>query len=358
MLLGLLMVYSASYMYAKEVFGDSTYFISKQILYLIVGIGFAFIISKTKFSFWYKYIDFFHWVFILLLFLTFTPLGESIKGSSRWVSVLGYSFQPGEFVKYTALFASIKFFEEFNKYNRNKLILGLASLIIPLVILIVQPDYGTFSILVAIYSFNAFMSNIPLKYIIATFVVGFSSIAIFLISAPYRLKRLAVFLDPWKDPQNSGFQIIQSFLAFANGHVFGLGMGNSHEKLFYLPEAYNDFIFSVLGEELGFVGVCVVVILFCSFLYWGLRLALSQSEQGGGIISRFTSSCIFLISLQAFLNMSVVLGILPTKGLNLPFISYGGSSLLANIICLGFIYSGMKLIFNNQAYSQQKYNYV
>ena len=161
----------------------------------------------------------------------------------------------------------------------------------------------------------------------------------FLFTASYRIKRILTFLDPWKNPKTSGFQIIQSYLAFANGSLFGQGLGNSNEKLFYLPEAHNDFIFSVIGEELGFIGVFCIVILFLSALYLGFKLALQMKKRPALILA---SSAIFILGLQSFLNMAVVLGLLPTKGLNLPFISYGGSSLLSNFLGIGLLCSAVK----------------
>ena len=162
-----------------------------------------------------------------------------------------------------------------------------------------------------------------------------------LVSAPYRVKRLLTFLDPWKDPRGSGFQVIQSFLAFANGSFFGQGLGNSNEKLFYLPEAYNDFIFSVVGEELGFIGVVATVLMFISFIFIGLKMAISLKSRVGSIL---VAAIIFSIGSQAFMNMGVVLGVLPTKGLNLPFISYGGSSMVANLAALGLIFACLKIL--------------
>jgi cell division protein FtsW len=149
------------------------------------------------------------------------------------------------------------------------------------------------------------------------------------------------FLDPWRDPKGSGFQVIQSFLAFANGSFFGQGLGNSNEKLFYLPEAYNDFIFSVVGEELGFLGVFVTILMFLSFIFIGFKISITLKSRVGSIMA---STIIFVIGFQAFLNMGVVLGVLPTKGLNLPFISYGGSSMVANLVALGLIIATLKIL--------------
>lgn len=332
------MVYSSSYIYAKEVIGSSTHFLFKQLGFLVFGSAISFVVSKTKLAFWYKHIYKINWVATFLLALTFSPLGINIKGSQRWLSLAGVSIQPGEFVKYTLLFTAVYYFQKFNSYSMEERVKKSLAFIVPLGILIAQPDFGTFTICSVMIAFACFLSDFRRKYFYSIGAMGVVGIGLILVSAPYRVKRLLTFLDPWADPQNSGFQIIQSYLAFANGHFFGQGIGNSTEKLFYLPEAYNDFILSVLGEELGFLGLLVVISLFAAFIYLGFRLALAvQSKVNQQLIACFT----FCISLQAFLNMGVVLGLLPTKGLNLPFISYGGSSLIANLIAVGFIFSAL-----------------
>lgn len=337
-IIGIIMVYSSSYIYSKEVIGSSTHFLFKQLVFLTIGLSGAFFVSKTKASFWYKHIYKINWAATFLLALTFSPLGLNIKGSQRWVALGGFSFQPGEFVKYSLAISAVFFFNSFNSYSKEQRLKKSASFLVPLLLLIIQPDFGTFTISAVMIAFACFLSDFPRKYFYSAAVLGACALGGILVAAPYRVQRLLTFLDPWADPQNSGFQIIQSYLAFANGHVFGQGVGNSTEKLFYLPEAYNDFILSVLGEELGFIGLLAVVVLFGAFVYLGFRLALSASSK---INQQLIACLIFSIGLQAFLNMGVVLGLLPTKGLNLPFISYGGSSLIANLIGIGFIFSAL-----------------
>ncbi len=342
MLFGFIMVYSASYIYAKEVVGSSTHFFAKQIIYAMAGLAVAFTVSKSKFTFWYKYAYQINIGFIVLLLLTFVPhIGVSIKGSHRWLNLGGFNLQPGELVKYSVLLCSLKYFEDFEKYTTEQKILFSLSMFVPMGVLLLQPDFGTFAICLTVMTFVAFMSRFPRKYFYSLMVTAMIAGVGIVGAAPYRVKRILAFLDPWKDPKGSGFQIIQSYLAFANGSIFGQGIGNSNEKLFYLPESYNDFIFSVVGEELGFVGVCFVVLLFLSFIFLGLKMAINATERK---VTIFVSAVIFAIGFQAFLNMGVVLGLLPTKGLNLPFISYGGSSLLSNFVALGLIFSALKFV--------------
>lgn len=338
LILGIIMVYSSSYIYSKEVLGSSTHFLFKQLGFMTVGILAAFVISKTKASFWYKHIFKINWIMTFLVALTFSPLGLTIKGSQRWVSLGGFSFQPGEFIKYSLALSAVYFFNGWSSYTTDEKLKKSLSFIVPLCLLIIQPDFGTFTISAVMIAFACFLSDFPRKYFYSAMVLGVAGLGGILVAAPYRVKRLLTFLDPWADPQNSGFQIIQSYLAFANGHVFGQGVGNSTEKLFYLPEAYNDFILSVLGEELGFIGLLAVVALFMVFVFLGFKLALTAKSK---VNQQIISCLIFSIGLQAFLNMGVVLGLLPTKGLNLPFISYGGSSLVANLVGIGFIFSAL-----------------
>lgn len=335
LIIGIIMVFSSSYILSKEYYGSSTKYLFRQVFFLCFGLGAAFVLSKTKMTFWFKNIYVFNGFVTFLLFLTVTPMGKVIKGSQRWLDFGFFSFQPGEVIKYTLCFSAIYYFSRFASYTVKERSLNALNFVAPLVILLLQPDFGTFSISAILICFACFLSNFPRRYFYSAFVVGAIASVGILISAPYRVKRLMAFLNPWSDARDSGFQIIQSYLAFANGHVFGQGIGNSNEKLFYLPEAHNDFILSVIGEELGFVGVFAVVMLFLLFTYYGFKLAMSVKSK---LNQQIIASLVFAISIQAFLNMGVVLGLLPTKGLNLPFISYGGTSLVANIVALGFVF--------------------
>lgn len=335
LLVGIIMVYSSSYILSKEYFGNSTHFLSKQMLFLMIGSFVAFVISKTKMFFWFRNIYILNGLMTVLLLLTTTPLGKTIKGSKRWLDFKVFSFQPGELIKYTLCLTAIYYFHKYYQYTVKQRLLGTLHFFIPLTLLVLQPDFGTFSISAILILFACFLSDFPRKIFYSIFVLGGISMAGILVAAPYRVKRLMAFMDPWSDAQNSGFQIIQSYLAFANGHIFGQGIGNSNEKLFYLPEAHNDFIFSVIGEELGFLGVLFIVLLFLSFTLFGFKLAMMAKSK---LNQQMITCLVFSISMQAFLNMGVVLGLLPTKGLNLPMISYGGTSLMANLIALGFIF--------------------
>ncbi len=335
--IGLIMVWSSSYILAKENFGSPYYYILRQLAYLFLGVFAAFVISKTKYTFWLKYGFIINVIASIIVALTIVKgIGNSAKGASRWLSLGGFSLQPGEIVKFTIILSSLSFFENWNKMDNKEKLKHGGSILLPLALLIKQPDFGTFFICFVVISFVCFMSSFPRKYFYYSLVSGGLVGIVILFSQAYRVKRLLTYLDPWKNPQGSGFQIIQSYMAFANGSAFGQGLGNSNEKLFYLPEAHNDFIFSVIGEELGFIGVFFVIALFLAFIYFGFKLSLKVKDRVGLILA---SSIIFVLGLQALLNMGVVLGLLPTKGLNLPFVSYGGSSLLCNFVGIGILLS-------------------
>ncbi len=340
-LFGVIMVFSASYMYATENMGSSYHFLAKQLFFVALGLAAALVFSKFKILYLYRHAYKINAFFGFLVTLTLVPgLRVVIKGSKRWLNLGFMHLQPGEFLKYTLMLAAIRYFENFNNYTSKQRVLYLSGIVYPLAIFVVQPDFGTFFICALIIGFIAFLSSFPRKYFYSVLVFGFIAASMILVSAPYRMKRLLTFLDPWKDPRGSGFQVIQSFLAFANGSFFGQGLGNSNEKLFYLPEAYNDFIFSVVGEELGFIGVVATVLMFLSLIFIGFKIAVSLKSRVGSIL---VSAVIFAIGFQAFMNMGVVLGVLPTKGLNLPFVSYGGSSMVANLAALGLIFACVRI---------------
>lgn len=338
--IGLIMVWSSSYILANENFGTPYHYIIRQLIYLFLAIGVTYAVSKTKYTFWLKYGYIVNIVASLIVALTIVKgIGASAKGASRWLSFGGISLQPGEIVKFTVILSALSFFENWNKMDNKERLKHGGTLFLPLALLIKQPDFGTFFICFVVISFVCFMSSFPRKYFYYSLIAGGIGGIFVLFSQAYRVKRLLTYLDPWKNPQGSGFQIIQSYMAFANGSAFGQGLGNSNEKLFYLPEAHNDFIFSVIGEELGFIGVFLLIALFVAFIYFGFKLALQVRDRIGVIMA---SSIVFVLGLQALLNMGVVLGLLPTKGLNLPFVSYGGSSLLCNFFGIGLLLSVIK----------------
>ncbi|OFZ14312.1 MAG: cell division protein FtsW [Bdellovibrionales bacterium GWA2_49_15] len=346
-LFGVLMIYSSSYILAREHFGDSNFFLKRQLLYLMAGAGVFFVTSHLRFEFLLKYALFINIALVGILVLTLVPgLGIAVKGASRWVGFGGIRIQPGEFLKFSLILLAPVFFENYEHLDLKSKIGYVAALCIPLLILTRQPDFGTFSICTIGIFFTAFLSKFSRKKFYFTLLSSTVLSVFILILEPYRIKRLISFLDPWKSARSAGFQVIQSFLAFANGSLLGQGLGNGNQKLFYLPEAHNDFIFSVVGEELGLVGVIAVVLAFTAFIYCGFKLALCFRGRLSFLIS---SGIIFMLGIQAAMNMGVVLGLLPTKGLNLPFLSFGGSSLISNMWALGIFMSAHRASFERNA---------
>ena len=345
LMLGIMMVYSSSYIYGKEQFGSSLYFVSKQILFLLIGLFGSVLLSQTKFDFWFRYSFYVHGFLAVIVFLTLVPgVATIIKGSARWVNVAGFLFQPGELLKYSSLLASVFYFQHFTLWQPKQRVIYTTILMAPILGLVFQPDFGMFMLCLINVFFICYLSPFPRKIFYGLLSISILSCSLILVAAPYRVQRLMSYLDPWSDPRGAGFQVVQSFLALAKGSLFGAGLGNSNEKLFYLPEAHNDFILSVVGEELGFFGICLVIILYFFFTYFGLKLAMSIKDYAR---SMFATGAIFTIGIQAFFNAAVVMGLLPTKGLTLPFISYGGSALVSNLFLLGMFFSCLKYEYQN-----------
>jgi cell division protein FtsW len=319
------MIFSSSYIYAREYFGSGHFFFLRQIIFSCLSSFVFYFFSKISFTFIKRFFFISHIGVTALLFLTFL-FPHAQKGSFRWLHFQGYSLQPGEFLKLTSILGLYWLLE------KKRHIIFWFIYIIPFLLLLKQPDFGTFVLCLITIFVYLFLYKFSLKKTIYALLCCLPFLFYLVIKEPYRLNRILSFLNPWKDPLGKGFQVIQSFLAFAKGGLFGVGLGNSYEKLFYLPEAHNDFLFSVLGEELGFLGVSLFVTLYYLFFFL-LNKHLSSSSEP---ILGFT--LLFTLVFQAFVNISVCLGILPTKGITLPFFSYGGSSLLVSSMILGILY--------------------
>lgn len=346
-LIGLIFIYSSSSVFALEKFGNSAYFLKKQLAYLFLGIIGFFIFALTPKEFWKKYASLFFIGSVLLTLLTFVPqLGLKCHGSNRWLSIAGFSFQPSELLKLFLLIYMGYFLEKkqqvsgsfFNSYLPYLFILGITSLV-----LLKQPDFGS---MVTIFSTSVillFIAEFNLIYLLMTVLLMIPAGVYLILTKSYRLNRIMIFLNPWADPQGRGFQIIQSLIAVGSGSLWGLGISNSKQKFFYLPMQHTDFIFSIIAEETGFVGSCVVVIFYFLLCLYGLRLALRLK----GDFEFFTSiGFIVFISLQSVINLMVTTGLVPTKGLSLPFISYGGTAIISLFCMMGLIANFAK---NNDA---------
>lgn len=335
---GLVMVYSASFIFADEHYRDGLYFFRRHGIYAVVGL-LAFALG------WNMKLRRLRALTMPLmiatgvsLVLTHVPgVGHKAGGASRWIGLFGFTFQPAELAKVAILFFVARQIERkmdsWDNWRAGFMAYFVSALPIYL-LLMSQPDFGTTALLVATTFAMLFAMGARLKYIGAAAGIAIPGALLLIFSSPYRKARLLGFLDPWSDPAHKGFQAIQSFLAFYQGKFLGVGLGNSREKLFYLPEAHTDFIFSVVGEELGFVGVASILILFLVILLRGLRCAEQLRDPFAKALSVGITS---LIGVQALCNMGVVLGLLPTKGFTLPLVSYGGTSLIVSLFLLGIL---------------------
>lgn len=335
-LFGLMMIYSSSYVWADYKFNDSFKYVKNQGLFLIIGLVLMYYISKINFENYYKYSNkIFLVCFILLILVLF--FGTERNGSKSWFGIGSFGIQPSEFMK----LAMVIFTSKYLYNNRKDLgsikkgvipILGLTLIIFGLIML--QPDFGTGLILVMGVIGLLFVGGVDIKFFLKVGLLGVAGIIGLIMAAPYRLKRILSFLNPWEDPLGSGFQIIQSLYAIGPGGLLGFGLGGSRQKHFYLPEPQTDFIFSIISEEFGFLGVLIVSSLFIVIIYTSIKIALKCNNLFGKYLA---FGIIFQLGFQALLNLMVVVGLIPVTGVTLPFLSYGGSSLLITLLSMGII---------------------
>ncbi|NBO37176.1 putative lipid II flippase FtsW [bacterium] len=327
---GLLFVYSASSVYAGQKYGDEFLFAKKQLTYILPGALAAFIGARMPIERIQKWTS---WIFltaILLTTLTLVPgLGKKVLGAARWISVHGIQIQPSEFLK----IAGVLHFCQVLSEKKVKL-WKLATVFLSFAVLLKQPDFGSSLILIIGLAAVLFFCGVPKRFFFGGAAAVIPVIGVLMVAAPYRMKRLVTFLDPFADPLGSGFQVIQSFVAIASGGLFGKGLGGSQQKLFFLPEAHTDFILSVIGEEMGFVGLLIIVLIYGMLFYSLLQLLLAAQD---GFSRMVTAGLLAMIAASTLVNMGVCAGLLPTKGLTLPFISSGGSSLVANLFAMGLL---------------------
>lgn len=337
-IIGLLFIYSSSSVYALEQTGSSHYYLKKQTIGLLVGLVAFFIARYISLNFIELMTPLFFWSTWLLTALTMIPkLSHTIHGSSRWLAFGGFSFQPSEllkvaFILYVARFLAKKEKKKFTftgSYLPFLVLLALVS-----IVLLRQPDFGLTVTLAATSMIMLFIGHLPLTHLLATLVACVPMVAFLIIKQPYRLKRIMTFLNPWNDPQGAGFQIIQSLIAIGSGSWWGSGISHSKQKFFYLPMQHTDFIFSIIAEETGFIGSSMILTLYLLFMYFGLKLAW-QLKKSFSVYSAL--GLVILLTLQALINIFVVTGLLPTKGIGLPFVSYGNSSLVCSLAMIGLI---------------------
>ena len=338
LIIGTVMIYSSSSIMAMERFNDGYYFLKKQLVFVFLGLVVMSVMSKIPYRHIRKvaYLGIFV-SFALLCVVLIPGFGVKVGGATRWLRVGGFSFQVTEVVKVALVLFLAHFFTKKAEHIREFRKVFLAPLIVTFAmigLILLQPDFGTSVVVMVVMMFMFYLAGCRILYI-SGIVAAFVPVGIALIMyKSYRLKRLLSFLDPWQDPNNSGFQIIQSYISFGSGGTFGVGIGNSMQKLFYLPEPHTDFILSVIAEEGGFIAVTAVIVLFAILIIRGFLVCLHSSDLFGTLLA---GGLTVIIAVEVFINMACVMGLLPTKGLALPFLSYGGTSLIMSMSIIGIL---------------------
>lgn len=337
-LYGIIMIYSASSVWAQYKFNDAFHFAKYQFIFFIISFLCMLIVKKIDYNLYKKHSNKILLLSLILLILVLIPgIGTLRNGSRSWFKIGPFGLQPSEIAKVSLIIFLSKYLEK-NQNNLSNIkksilpVLGIIFLFFGLIML--EPDFGTGMVIVLSLMLILFISGVKLKFFASLGILGILGIAGLIIIAPYRLKRIISFLNPWSDPLGSGYQIIQSLYAIGPASLLGLGFGKSIQKQFYLPEPQTDFIFAIICEEFGIVGAISVIVLFISLFYIILKISLKQST----LFAKYLSFGLGMqIILQGALNLCVVTSLIPVTGVTLPFFSYGGSSLLVSMISIGII---------------------
>ena len=337
-LFGIIMIYSASCIWAEYKFQDPFKFIKAQGIFFIIGVVIMLFLSKTDYKIYYEKANLILLICFILLILVLIPgIGTIRNGSRSWFGIGSLGIQPSEFAKIGLIIYVSKYLanNKKNMFDIKKGVLPILSVIFVFFgLIMLEPDFGTAMVIVLTLVVLIFTSGVKIDFFVKIGLVGLIGIVILIIIAPYRMARIVSFLNPWTDPLGSGFQIIQSLYAIGPGGLLGQGFMKSRQKHFYLPEPQTDFIFSIISEEFGFLGVLIVTSVFFLLFYLVLSIALKQKDLFAKYLSFGLS---FGIIIQALLNLMVVVGIIPVTGVTLPFLSYGGSSLLVSMIGIGIV---------------------
>ena len=337
-LFGTLMIYSSSYVWAEYKFNDPFKYLKSQGIFLILGYIIMYIVSKYPYQNYKKLSNIIFGICFSMLALVLIPgIGTVRNGSRSWFGIGGFGVQPSEFTKLGLIIFTSKYLSN-NERNLKDIkkgvfpILGVLLLVFGLIML--EPDFGTGVVIVMTITVLLFVSGVKMNFFIKIGILGLIGVVGLIIIAPYSMKRIVSFLNPWSDPLGSGFQIIQSLYAIGPGGLLGLGLGNSIQKHFYLPEPQTDFIFSIISEEFGFMGVLIISTLFILIISSGFIIAMKCEDRFGKYLA---FGITFGLAFQTLLNLMVVTGLIPVTGVTLPFLSYGGSSLLISLISMGVL---------------------
>ncbi|WP_338825306.1 putative peptidoglycan glycosyltransferase FtsW [Moorella humiferrea] len=334
--IGIVMIFSASALTSSYSYGDPYFFFKRQMIWAALGLGGLFFTMQFDYTYLRRLAAPFLGVAIVLLILVLL-IGTTSRGSSRWLGIGSLSFQPSEIIKLAMVIFLANSLAQNRRYLNN-LVQGigpyLALMAFVCLLILAQPDLGTAVAVAGTTYLMLTVGGADKRYLALLAVLGVAAVGLAIAIAPYRMARFTAFLNPWADPQGNGWQTIQSLLAIGSGGLFGTGLGEGRQKLYYLPENHTDFIFAILSEELGFIGAAFVVILFLLLIWRGFQTAFKAPDTFGSLLA---AGLTIMLSLQAFLNMGVVTGMLPVTGITLPLLSYGGSSLIFTLVGIGIL---------------------
>ncbi len=337
--IGIIMVFSSSYIMAYKWYGNSFYFFNRQTVYAIISVIIFFIALKIDYHFWQKIaIPILILSIFLLILLYFPGFARQVRGAKRWLTIGPLSLQPSELAKFALILYIADCLTRKTAKDISSFIWGILPVFIVTVLIFLlifgQPDFSTALVIMGCSFIMLFIGGSKITQLFSLIVLLLPMGMMMALGEDYRRVRLLSFLNPWGDPLKSGFHIIQSLLALGSGGLSGVGIAQSRQKFFYLPDQHTDFIFSIIGEELGFLGVLAVIALFILFLWRGILISLKAKDNFGLLLAAGITS---LIVFQTIINISVVTKLIPTTGITLPFISYGGSSLIVNMFCGGIL---------------------
>jgi cell division protein FtsW len=331
------MVYSASAPAALDKYKDPYYFLIRQALWAVLGVGVLAITMRIDYRSYRNDALIWTGLAVVVLLLGAVLFARPINGARRWLSIAGMGFQPSEFAKIAAVaFTALTLERRMHRINDVSYSLAPLALVGAVLagLILIEPDFGTALSLLMIVGVMVFAAGLSYRYIIGVGLAAIPILGAALMFKSYRVTRLFTFLDPWADRQGEGFQIIQSFIAVGTGGIFGRGLNESVQKMLFLPEPHTDFIYAVIGEDLGLIGTTVTLLCFCVIAWRGMQIAAKAEDRFGSLMAIGITT---MIVVQAFVNMSVVLGLLPTKGIPLPLLSSGGSSLLVSLLGVGVL---------------------
>ena len=347
-IIGLVMVTSSTVDFAATKFSNPLFFFKKQLIFIILGLVVLYVITHIKTNFYYDYGKYFLLLSLIISLLVHIPgLGVTINGATRWINLGFFTLQVSE-VSRLFFFIWLSGYISRNDFNKNYLKIFLFLSILMLAI-VSQRDFGSMILLFVAFIIFSFLSHVKIMHLLKVVLLAIIPILLLVIMYPYRIQRLLAFISPWDDPQGSGYQIIASQIALSSGGYFGQGLGSSMQKLFYLPEQYNDFILAIIGEELGFIFLIFILLLYV-IIFWRIIIFYKITSNVSKFSSNLILGIILLMMIQTVIHVLVNIGLFPTKGMGLPFISYGGTNLL-----LMFTYIGILVriqIENKQSHSQ------